>query len=324
MCVFTDKKYIKRSSYVLVPLIAINTFVGCARVDETTLRNDENQIGIEIIQETEEPRELFEETVSTVVTDDSEVSKVESALDRLSSVFGEANSNIDTILNISDRNSEIYAGALYAKAKSYGLSDEIILRELENVICFGTQAMCIDEETWMELFGNLVGTISIYDNVIDYYYPLASYVHRYSCTLEHEPLFFDENRVTCENIEKMYEEKNPTIDFVAYVSDLVLASNDESLINKFNKIVNSGVNVEEALYELDSVYYLSAYPTDLSEELWNQLFSNLMKTINTEENVCSVYYDLSYYVHSLLCDLEHSINEDGKYECVDESITLKK
>lgn len=316
----------KRASYVLVPLMAINTFVGCAVVDKTTIKTSDltdNKVGIEIVEDYDYSSDIYDETVVSVIENTSSLESV-GPLDVLSKLFDESNNDINTILSVSDRNSDLYASALYAKAKSYSLSDDVILRELENIICFGTQATCVDEYTWYELFGNLVGTISEYDNVVDYYYPLASYIHRYSCTLSHEPLFFDENRIVCDEILRMYEEKNPTIDYVSYVKDMVYSSEDNNLIDKLNRILSSNVDKESAIFELDSVYYLSMFPTDLSEELWNQLFGNLMSTISSDENVCSVYYDLACYVHTLFCDLEHTISNDGIYECVDDFITLKK
>lgn len=311
----------------MVPLLAINTFVGCAVVDKTTEKTSDltdNKVGIEIIEDYDYSRDGYVETLTTPIVETSDSLGYDNPLNVLYELFNKSNNDINTILNISDRNSDLYASALYAKARSYSLSDDVILRELENIICYGTQATCVDEVTWYELFGNLVGTISEYENVVDYYYPLASYIHRFSCSLDHESLFFDENRIVCDDILRMYEEKNPTIDYVSYVKEMIFASSDNNLIGKFNKIVNSNGDVESAIYELDSVYYLSMFPTDLSEELWNQLFSNLMSTINPDENVCSVYYDLAYYVHELFCDLEHTMNSDGKYECVDEIIALKK
>lgn len=327
VCVFTDKKYIRRASYVLVPLIAINTFVGCAVVNKNTIKSEDytdNKIGIEIIEDYDYSQDILEETVVTTEADVSESVVKNGAFAVLSNLLEESGKDTENILSVSDRNSDLYASALYAKAKSYSLSDEVILSELENIICFGTQATCVDEVTWYELFGNLLGTISEYENVVDYYYPLAAYVHKYSCALEHSSIFFDENRIVCDEIERMYEEKNPSIDYVSYVKDMILASEDESLIDKFYRIVNSGTDVESAFYELDSIYYFSASATDLSEELSNQLFSNLISTLQPNENVYSIYYDLAYYIHSLFCDLEHTINQEGMYECVDDLFTLKK
>ena len=92
------------------------------------------------------------------------------------------------------------AGALYAKLKANFISDDIIRNELRNIIVCGSNATCVSEETWIALFGNLDRTISMYDNVVDYYYPLAKYVHLQECDLEHEPIFFDEFRINCSEI----------------------------------------------------------------------------------------------------------------------------
>mgnify|MGYP003297809178 FL=1 len=98
-----------------------------------------------------------------------------------------------------------------------------------------------------------MGTIGEYDNVVDYYYPLASYVHRYSCDLEHESVFFDDARITCSNIVSMYNEKNPQIDYKEYFTEMIYATDDMQLIRTFKRIENLE-SFDEAINELETIY----------------------------------------------------------------------
>lgn len=313
-------------------------------VDKTTIKFEENK-GVEIINEYQSDDnfdyssdvesvgdvvasvvpEIFEkiEVIEDKINNTNVISS-ETALERLIRVYNESNVSFEDVLENIQREDELFSSALYAKLRYFGLTDDVILSELENIVCFGTQAACMSEEEWRVLFGNLDSTISMYDNVIDYYYPLASYVHRYECELEHEALFFDESRIICSDIEQMLNDKMPEFDYLAYIDEMVKASDNSILISKYLMIVNSGINMDVALSELENIYAVSVIPTGLSEELWNSLFGNLMKTVDDNENVCTFYYDLAYYIHGLWCDLEHRQNEYGTYQCFDEILMLKK
>ncbi len=315
------KKY---AALALVPFVVVNAYVGCAIATKGTSSDGKYYQDVPSIEET-----LDVELESGIhMTSDMEITQSivfpQNQFSKLMTLYEQNDESYEQIILEGDRNSDIYASALYAKLKSNSLDDSVIVSELENVICFGTQAMCVSEEVWYSSFGNLLGTITEFDNVVDYYYPLAKYLHLNSCNLEHNTLFFDEYRVTCSNLENMLNSKMPQIDYKSFIVEMVEASNDEKLIFQLNKIINSDVNFDDALNELENVYQCAQIPTDLSEELWLMLFGNLMKTINSDENVCDFYYDLACYVHLVLCELQHDVNEFGKYECVDYSLVLEK
>lgn len=340
MCVFTDKNK-KALAFALVPLIAINVYAGCRMLNKTSKDTEvqqgayiEGTIDKEII-----PGETFLELDDkTIEVEEVEEEKViengegkltveqliyESDFIRLARVFKESGKSVDNILNNEDISSELYASALYNKLKICNIPDDVIRNELDNIIIYGSNATCMSEEQWNRLFGNLGNTISIYDNVVDYYYPLAKYVHLYSCDLEHSSLFFDEFRITCSSIKELYDIYNPQIDIKEYFTDMISLSNDAKLVSQFNVLVNSGIDLEILLCELENVYACAMVPMGIDEDIWLNLFSNLMNLVPAGENVCMYYYDLAYYVHQLWCDFDHEINVFGRYNCDAYSLILE-
>lgn len=340
MCVFTDKSK-KALAFALVPIVAINVYAGCKMLNKTS-KHVEVQQGAYIEQSLEKemiPGETFleleDDTIEVEVVDDNNLVEdtseeitlenllKESDFTRLDRLFNESGKSVESILSTGDINDELYVSALYRKLKLCNITDDVIRKELENIIIYGSNATCMDEDSWNLLFGNLDSTISIYDNVVDYYYPLAKYVHLYSCELEHSPLFFDEFRVTCSSIKELYDIYNPQIDIREYFTDMISLSNNNELISKFYILMNSGIDIETILCELENVYALSMIPTGLSENDWLMLFGNLMKTIPEDENACIYYYDLAYYIHQLWCDFDHELNVFGRYTCDAYNLTLE-
>lgn len=340
MCVFTDRNK-KALAFALVPIVAINIYAGCKMLTKTSKDTEvksstsiEEVIDVNTIQG-DTYLELDESVVSTQV-DITEISqdsngniviedlKQESDLSKLERIYSESGNNVDSILVNEDKNSDLYSAALYTKLKNSNIPEDIIRNELNNIIVYGSNATCMSDEEWECLFGNLGRTISIYDNVVDYYYPLAKYVHLYSCDLEHEALFFDDFRISCNNIKELYNVWNPQIDLKDYFTEMVTSSCDIKLIDQFNGLVSSNIDFEILLNELENVYVFSMIPIGLSDEEWLMLFGNLEKTVPVQENVCMYYYDLSFYLHNLWCDFEHHLNQYDRYTCDAYSLTLEK
>ena len=331
VCVFTDKKK-KAIAFALVPVIAINVYAGCKMLNKTSknidiepstsieslleeipgktyLELDESTLELEEIDESQ----LIQDTNGDVILDN--VIDEETEFTKLDRILRESGLDIETILKSEDRDSELYISALYTKLKRSSMPEDVIRNELSNIIIYGSNATCMTDEEWKYLFGNLSSTISIYDNVVDYYYPLAKYVHLYSCDLEHSPLFFDEDRVTCNDIQTKYNNLNLQIDIRSYFTDMVNVTNDNRLIEQFNTLLNSGIELDVLLNEIENVYVLSMIPMGMDYEDWISYFGNLIQTIDEDENVCMYYYDLAYYFHTLWCDLEHNLNVFDRYEC---------
>jgi hypothetical protein len=340
VCVFTDKKK-KALALALVPIVAINVYAGCKMLNKTS-KDVEVQQGAYIegtIDKEIIPGETFLELDDNTIevqevdkedlVEDSNGNLImeqvvnETDFTRLERICNESGREFQDILCNEDMNSELYASALYKKLKLCNIPDDIIRRELDNIIIYGSNATCIDEDEWIRLFGNLDNTISIYDNVVDYYYPLAKYVHLNSCNLEHSSLFFDEFRITCSSIKELYDIYNPQIDIKDYFTEMISLSDNKNLINQFNVLVNSGIDLDILLCELENVYACAMVPMGLEEDEWLNLFSNLMKTVPETENVCMYYYDLAYYVHQLWCDFDHELNVFGRYTCDAYNLTLE-
>jgi hypothetical protein len=293
-----NNKCSKYASLVLVPLTAINVFVGC------TMETKRDVMDVPY----DDALSMQDIVSSEVVQDTNEFSE-------LIDIYGKSGLDYSEILLIEDRWCDLYSSGLYAKLKAFLLDDEVILNELENIICFGTQATCMSEEMWISSFGNLLNTISEYDNVVDYYYPLAAYVHKRNCDLKHEPLFFDDKRITCSNIEELLNRKVPVFDYKNYVVDMIKNSGQDKLIEQLDTILNSDIDFDVILNELENVFQLTDVSISFSEEYKEILFGNLLKISSNKSDIFTEYYDLACYVHFLWCDFEHSINESGKYEC---------
>lgn len=332
VCVFTDKSK-KALAFALVPIVAINVYAGCKMLNRTSkdvevqqgayieesinkdiisgdtyLELDDSSIDVEMVDETDlvQDKEVNIPIEETIKEDEFTV---------LERVFSESGRTVESILSTEDISSELYVSALYTKLKLCNIPSDIIKCELNNIIIYGSNATCMSDKDWHRLFGNLGNTISIYDNVVDYYYPLAKYIHLKECELEHSPLFFDEFRITCNKIEELYNVYNPQIDIRDYFTEMVNLSNDIKLINQFNNLLNSGIDLDVLLCELENVYALSMVPTGLTDEEWLMCFGNLVKTVSLSENVCIYYYDLAFYIHQLWCDFEHELNQFGMYTC---------
>lgn len=318
MCVFTDKKVGKTLAFVLVPAIAINTYVG-ARIlsknlnDKVNIKKEETSV-VNIIAE----QAVFYESESEIEITFEE----KNVFEKLRDIFNASGCSIDEILGDCDINTELYASALYMKLKSYNIPDDIIKAELENIMLLGYSYTDIDEKQWKTMFNQLLNTISNRDNVLDYYYPLAKYIHYNECSLEHKSEYND-GRITCDSLQEKFNKNFCNVSYLEYVTDMVNASDDLELINSLNRIINSESDKEACLYELENIYQISLVPMCVSEDVWNSYFKNLLKTVSCYENVCEVYYKLACFVHMLNCDYEHSISEFDTIQCESNKYLLK-
>ena len=318
MCIFIKKNGKRVAALALVPFLAINIYVGSRIIkgsNVTKVDNDKKSSTVEMIDKQDfrslplsgEGKSVEQEVVKT--TEEKNV------FEKLQQIYLNSNRDINEILENEERTSEIYASALYSKLKNAGLSDEIIRKEIDNILTFSLTFTDTTEEEWISLFGNLLSTISEYDNVMDYYYPLAIYIHKNECNLEHSECEYDSTRVTCVTLEEMAQKAFSEIPYADYVIEMILASNDEKVISQYNRIINAGVNFDDALVELNSIYELSQVPMCIDEDAWNELFKNLLTTVGEYDNVFEVYGDLAYYVHLLGCDFDHYTDEYGVNVC---------
>lgn len=317
MCIFIKKNGKRIAALALVPLIAINIYAGSKMLKSngaTKVESGKSSSTVEMIDKNDyrTVTSSYEEVEQTTV---ETVEEEKNVFEKLQQIYLSSNININEILGSEDKKSEIYASALYAKLKSAGLSDEIIREEIDNILTFSLTFTDMSDEEWKMLFGNLNSTISGYDNVMDYYYPLAIYIHKNECDLEHSECEYDSTRVTCATLEEMAKNAFGEVPYIDYVVDMIKASEDEKIISQYNRIINSGVNFEEALVELNNIYSLSQVPMCIDEDVWNELFKNLLTTVGEYDNVFEVYGDLAYYIHLLSCDFTHYTDEYGVNVC---------
>ena len=311
MCVFTDKNVKRTLAFALVPIAVINIYAGSKVVGKALDKK---------VNDT--PLQPIIVTVDDYVVTSPSVEVEKSEFEKLYDIYIASGKSLEEVLNINDVNSELYISGLYVKLKSAGISDDVIKRELNNIMMFGYSYTDTTEEVWLNMFGNIISTVSYEQNIMDYYYPLAKYIHLKECELEHKSEYGD-GRITCNTLQDEYNNNFHEITYLEYVTDMVYATEDVVLTESLQRIINSNVDGEACLYELETVYTMARIPMCVPEELWNNQFKNLLQTVSNEENVCEVYYKLACYIHMLLCDYEHSITEFGTVECETNQLVLK-
>ena len=272
-------------------MLSINTYVGYKILNKD--KNVENEVKyIDLTEYRGESVESVDDKTSNVVT----------------LVVDNSNSNDEYEL----------IAKLYNQIMSSNYPLDDIDRELNNILLVKLANMNVTENDKNVLFHTLSMIVDDGVNVIDYFYPLAKYVHLQNCNQEHMINNFAE--VECDSLNKdMSCIKLES--FSEYVTRRAYKTGSRSLIEAVDRINNSDYTLEECLKDLDAVYTVCVIPTDLSEELWQSLFSKLLTTTNEFENVCSVYYDLATFIHRINCEYTHDVNVFGAVEC--EAVTYK-
>lgn len=80
-------------------------------------------------------------------------------------------------------------------------------------------------------------------------------------------------------------------------------------------LLNSGVDMNVYLEELNNMCILGLVPTELPEDLWYQYFGNLIQVSNNYNSLYDMFGEFAQYVHEIDCLEEHTINEYGGYSC---------
>ena len=107
-----------------------------------------------------------------------------------------------------------------------------------------------------------------------------------------------------------------------YVLNELYYSQEPSVVEQVNRIYSHNLTLSDVFEELDRIYLISMVPMCFEEDEWQMLFSKLLTTVNDRENVCTYYYDLALYIHTLVCDTDHTLNEFGTYECDEYKLKL--
>lgn len=321
------KKYKRVLTLALVPFVAVNIYAGSKMINKTRSVSEKNlDTDYSISKEIGEPISDVDSVVteSTFIEEKFSESEFEKdtlkvtnkdPFNQLLELYKNSGLNYEDILGVCDRSDALYASALYQKLINSGLSQEEIEEQLNNVITMGCIFIDVDEFTWYNLFGKLQATLTEFDNPLDYYYPLAKYVHLATCKDEHKECYEDQERIYCDTIDKNLQTMNDGILLENYVLRELYYSQEPNVVQQVNRIYDNNLTLSDVFEELDRIYLLSMYPTDFDEETWKVLFDKLLTTVDERENVCSVYYDLACYIHMLTCDNDHTLNDFGTYEC---------
>lgn len=200
---------------------------------------------------------------------------------------------------------------LYDQLLVSGCDMNDVHRELQNVLLVKLTGTKVMSEERIVLFNTLGKTVPLDVDVVDYYYPLARYVHLKSCSQIHSEV---DGNVTCDTLVDMSNSFKVGT-FSQYITNKVYESGSITLRDAIERINASDYSLEECLVELDAIYNVCTVPTDMSDELWNQLFGRLLTVTGEYENVCFVFYDLAVLVHKSVCYFPHYVNEFGATEC---------
>lgn len=257
-------------------------------------------IGTEILKELREDKKVvFEVSAPSVLESENEVELTQP----------KEETNIVPLMNETkeeDKYKELCE--LYDQLLISGCDMNDVHRELQNVLLVKLTGTKVMAEERIVLFNTLGKTVPIDVDVVDYYYPLATYVHLKSCP---ELIHNDGN---CEALNKAADCFR-VMSFGEFITNKVYESGSITLRDAIERINVSGYTLEEVLVELDAIYNVCSVPTDMSEELWNQLFGRLLTVTGEYENVCYVFYDLAVLVHKSVCDYPHYVNIFGSTEC---------
>lgn len=318
------KKSKRVLSFALVPFVCVNIFAGCKMSSKNekvfaSTSKPESSITQEVVNE--DCNDFVASTVNNTNINDVKKQN-EDPFKILLDLYDKSGLQFNEILTSYSRSDDLYASALYVKLLNSGMNQEEIENQLLNVITMGSIAVDVDEETWNNLFDSLISTINEYDNPIEYYYPLAKYVHYSTCNLKHYKCYEDDERVYCDTIDNNLMTLHDGALKEYYIIRKIYESNDFKVLEEAERIYNNSLSISEVSEELDRIYLLSIIPTELDEETWNKMFNKLLTTVSEKENVCTTYYDLACYIHKLTCDNEHKVNEYGAVECEEYKLKL--
>lgn len=289
--------------------MAINTFAGCS------IRNDKNDSKITIESGYE----------SSFLDDEKQVpSTPPISIDDFfvgdsSEVVGEevnvGNSNIDIESEIKDTQLEVSKQvlALYDRLFVSGCDMNLVNDELMNILLVKMVGIEVTEEQRVVLFNTLNKTVEPGVDVMEYYYPLAIYVHMTHCQ---SMLHLEESNgsIVCDSLkEKLSEFKIESFD--EYVTRRIYENGSLALRDAIERLYSAGYSLSDVSVELDTIYRVCTVPTGIDEDIWNTIFAKLLTTTNEYENVCAVYYDLALFVHRLTCEYTHYVNMFGVTEC---------
>ena len=294
------KKFGKALPYALAGAIAMNTFTGCG-ISKTVEQPA-------IVQEYSlEDLDIAEKVEPEVLQPKVDEKRTLELVDDISIDLDE----FEDIKYDEDQTSMKHIRKLYNYVRKYPIKIDSLLEELENILMAKQVSLSEFDYYKNTLFNHLSWIYPEEEGLVDFYYPLAKYMHEQYCSLEHteeDVIFY------CPSIDERIDRLNETTLLNGVLVEEVEASDDEELKSELNRILRSN-RYDECLTELEDLYLLSMVPQCLEEEDIAEIFPALLETVGERENIFEVYYDLAVYRHMMKCDEEHTLNEFGRYEC---------
>lgn len=83
----------------------------------------------------------------------------------------------------------------------------------------------------------------------------------------------------------------------------------------YQKILNSNIDHDKALEELNNLLIEQSYPRGLDIDEYNMLYGNLSSTLKEKESLGDTYSVLAYLIHCDSCNKDHYINDNYTIEC---------
>lgn len=265
------------------------------------------------LQDKEPSVNINQNTDNSIVNSTDNINE-QDILEKLHQIYTSTGLEVDQILKSKERNSIVYISALYEKTRIFGISRENLLRELDNVLTYSLLYTDMGEEEWEECFGNLQSTLPYDINPLEYYYPLALYIHELNCSLEHKPDDLVGEAITCDVLNGKADKLRDERSFNRYVLDMLESSGETELLEQYTRICASN-NPEEILAELDMLYLYSQVPRCIPDDEYLATFSALDSTVSEYENIFELYKRLSIFIHLLNCDFEHYVDECDVHVC---------
>ena len=294
------KKFGKALPYALAGAIAMNTFTGCG-ISKTVEQPA-------IVQEYSlEDLDIAEKVEPEVLQPKVDEKRTLELVDDISIDLDE----FEDIKYDEDQTSMKHIRKLYNYVRKYPIKIDSLLEELENILMAKQVSLSEFDYYKNTLFNHLSWIYPEEEGLVDFYYPLAKYMHEQYCSLEHTE---EDGILHCPSIDERIDRLNETTLLNGVLVEEVEASDDEELKSELNRILRSN-RYDECLTELEDLYLLSMVPQCLEEEDIAEIFPALLETVGERENIFEVYYDLAVYRHMMKCDEEHTLNEFGRYEC---------
>lgn len=82
-------------------------------------------------------------------------------------------------------------------------------------------------------------------------------------------------------------------------------------------MINSNVSMETYLQELHTMTVMQQIPSCVSEDVWNESFKNLIALDPNCISLFDMFSEFAIYVHGLICEEEHVLNDFYCYSCPD-------